>query len=987
MLIGMLILMSSDVQAYELPALVPTTEKLKETKTEHFQIIFQESLRSAVPYLVEQCEEAYQILTPIFGWYPKERIEVLFIDAFDTHNGWATTIPHNRMAIYAAGAEPGSSIFQPGNYLRRTVFHELTHILSMDMRYGYNAALSGIFGKLLPINGDPLSSLLFYFSASPVALAPTWYLEGIAIWAETEFAPPGRGKSSIPDMMFRCAVQEWDLLPYSRWHLEIPYWPYGMGAYLYGMKLIEYAYEKSTSEEPVGELTQSVAHTFMFNFNRRSVKSTGTTFKQLVRDMLQHEQEIQHKSLKRLAEVSPTIVPRLTPQEMIVYQPVFVGNRIYFSALEEEARDSLYAYNPEYKSVKKIDCARTTAAFGSLSVPPNSRFIYYTRLEIQQKDNYWYEVRRLDTESQEDTLVTDAGRYRAIDISHDYCNMVAVSMRAGTSLLVEVPLAKAGDRKEERILVRSPLQHSLSSPRYSPDGNRIVYIKGDEKGFALLVYNLQDRSSHVLHQSPHQILFPTWHPDSKSIVFSSDENGVYNLYEVSTEGARDPKPLTHVMGGVFSSSFSPDGKTIAAVAYDNKGYYLTLIPYNKQVPAGEKLPRIHGISKRKGIEKRGVDSHTLTDLQPYSSYSNIKFDYWGPWLTASYDGIEGGVGAVFSDATGYQNLRLLAGVESEYETALWTAQYTYKGFYPSVHLYAGQDQEIYPDLVKEPDGSVHDYAEEVERFGVAIDIPFINWDRRFSLLVGYQFLQRDFIEESGDESLSEKDEGSVWASLSYLDGTAFKRSNSVEDGRLLVATIEETDPALGGDLSRTRTMGEWHEYTSNPWVNNHVLKFSCNYGFGHGDRTAQGLFGLGGFVSPILSSYQGMPRSIALRGYEENFQTGERVAKVACAYRFPIFDLSRGGGSAPFYTKQVFGEIFYERGRTWDDEGEGDYLGWIESTGLELNVSLKLLRFLKIAPGLGFVYAPDRPENTHDDDDESDERYQAYVTIKGWVSF
>ncbi len=130
-----------------------------------------------------------------------------------------------------------------------------------------------------------------------------------------------------------------------------------------------------------------------------------------------------------------------------------------------------------------------------------------------------------------------------------------------------------------------------------------------------------------------------------------------------------------------------------------------------------------------------------------------------------------------------------------------------------------------------------------------------------------------------------------------------------------------------------------------------------------------------------------MPRSIALRGYEENFQTGERVAKISGAYRFPILDTSRGGGSAPLYTKQLFGEIFYETGRTWDDEGVGDDLGWIESTGLELNVSLKLLRFLKIAPGLGFVYAPDRSEDTRDNDDESDERYQIYITIKGWVNF
>lgn len=89
--------------------------------------------------------------------------------------------------------------------------------------------------------------------------------------------------------------------------------------------------------------------------------------------------------------------------------------------------------------------------------------------------------------------------------------------------------------------------------------------------------------------------------------------------------------------------------------------------------------------------------------------------------------------------------------------------------------------------MKEPDESTHDYAEEVRTVGVAADIPFIKWDRRISLQIGYQFLERDFIEKSGDDyrgktitttNLSEENEGmdlgmetgqrracSVWAAL------------------------------------------------------------------------------------------------------------------------------------------------------------------------------------------------------------------------------
>lgn len=1006
MIIGILILAiisgtTSHVHAFEAPAFMPSTERLEETKTEHFHIIFQESLQDAVPYLAAQCEQAYQDLTPVFGWYPERKIEVLFIDAFDTHNGWATTMPHNRIAVYAAGAESGSTIFQPGNYLRRTVYHELAHVLSMDIRYGYNRVLSGIFGKFFTIANDPLSLLMFFFSASPVVLAPVWYLEGIAIWAETEFAPPGRGRMSIPDMIFRSAVQENNLLPYNKWDLEIPRWPYGLGAYLYGMKLIRHISDTSSIDNPVGDLSQSLAHAFMFRFDRHSVQVVGGGIKMFVQDMLAAERQKQQENLKELKKLQPTKLPRLTSKEIIVHEPRFVGEEIYFSAQEEEERDSLYVYVPEGKETRKIAGARTTAGFGSLSVSPDGS-IYYTRLEAREKDNYWYEVRRFSPEEQTDTLVTNSGRYRAVDVSPSGLNLAAVSMRAGKSCLVEVPISGAGDQHQEKILASGALQENFSSVRYSPDGEKIAYVRGGEDGFSLLVFDRRKAASYPVFHTRRQLLFPTWAPDRKSIVFSSDENGVFNLYRISSDGKGSPVPLTHALGGVFASDFSPDGKTIAACAYDSHGYYLTLIPYEPQMWLEKKLPCIRTEWKQRKQEKKraGTKPAQLKEkiqLEPYSSLKNVQFDYWGPWLTASAKGIVGGFGAAFSDPTGYQDFQLLAGAESEYGTGIGAIQYTYKGFYPVFKIYALQNQANYPDLLRSASGTRYGYTEEIRTLGAAVDIPLIKMDRQISMQLGYKSLHRDFIKDSRDDyqgetilnkHLYEGNEGTAWVGLNYFDGTAFKRSNSVEDGRFAGVTMEKTDPGLGGSVSQTRAMGEWIEYISNPWLKNHVLRVSANFGLGGGDRTDQGLFGLGGFGSLLAAGSPGIQRGIYLRGYDENFQTGDRIAKVSCSYRFPILDLSRGvAGSMPVYFKQIFAEVFYEGGRTWDDKGIGDDKGWINAAGLEANFSLKLLRFMRIAPGLGFAFAADRPRNDSENDEGLDERFQVYVAIKAFVNF
>ena len=396
---------------------------------------------------------------------------------------------------------------------------------------------------------------------------------------------------------------------------------------------------------------------------------------------------------------------------------------------------------------------------------------------------------------------------------------------------------------------------------------------------------------------------------------------------------------------------------------------------------------------KKQTETLAAITPAYNESHPYSSFKNIQFDYWGPWLTASHSGVEGGIGAVFSDPTGYQNIRFIAGIESEYETPLGAFQYAYKGFYPTLYVHISQDQELYPYLLREAGGTFYDYAEEVLTVRTGMEIPLIRWDRFFSMQFGYQFQERNFIEKSGDyyrgqtittNNLSEKSEGAIWARLQYFDGAAFKRSNSIEDGRLVMVTTEKTDPALGGTLSQIRSLGEWNEYISNPWKKNHVLKISGLYGFGDGDRTAQGLFGLGGFESPLPLISLGMPRSVNLQAYDENFQTGDRIVKASLAYRFPIdFFYENISGSAPLFFNQIFGEIFYEGGRTWDDEDEGDDLGWLDSIGLEVNLSFKLFRFLEMAPGLGVLYAPDWSKRSSN----KNKQYQIYFTVKGSVNY
>jgi outer membrane protein assembly factor BamA len=399
-------------------------------------------------------------------------------------------------------------------------------------------------------------------------------------------------------------------------------------------------------------------------------------------------------------------------------------------------------------------------------------------------------------------------------------------------------------------------------------------------------------------------------------------------------------------------------------------------------------------SKIQSIEK--APAPKTTEVKPYNSFGTIGFDYWSPWFTASEDGVMGGFSAHFSDPAQFQNLYLVGGAESEYGTPIGALIYQYSGLYPIFTLYGLSEPETYTDLVRDDNNGYYDYDEEVRTAGISVSLPLLRVDWQSYFTLGYEVSDRSVINESADEyrgrtlvtkNLFDGTECSLWSQVNFFNGTAFGRSHSVEDGRYLAATVQWSDESLGSDIDRTRVRGDWHEYITLPWSENHVLKLEGTYAIGSGDKSAQGLFGLGGYM-PSLTPVPGLDRTILLRGYSSNYQVGDEVVKAGAAYRFPIYQRYRNvNTTSPFYIHQLFGEVFYEGGKATGGDIAGQDNKWLNAAGLELNVSTTLFRFLPISPGIGVAYAFDREDRNRRDNDDNNEKWQFYISIKTTVNF
>ena len=995
--------------------LMPINEKVLRTESAHFVYVYQQSLQPLIPDLIRSCEDAYALLTPVFNWEPRTKTAILLQDGMDEHNGGATIIPRPIIVLYAAGSAPGSSIYEPGSYLRRTVFHEFTHILTMDAQYGVDAVLSATFGHVLPLAGDPLGFILTLCSAPPGMLAPNWYLEGMSIWVETEFVGPGRGRNSLADMIMRMPVADNRLLSPAKWDLHLPEWPYGEAAYLYGMRTIEYAHEQYGAKPPErnvpGEMAQSVSRSFLFFFDRRSRQATGESFHTLAAKALEREKQRQAPRIQALKAVPLTQLDRLTPDRLQVRSPRFTadGKAVIFSGGGEAERDTLFRYDLATRGLTKLSAARTQSGVTRLAASGDRQSIYFTRLNVRDRDLMWSELMEYRPESDSVRPVTPAGRYRFPAISPDGKKLAAVRDAAARPSLIEVPLDQAGETGQERVLVTAPARGTLIDPVYTPDGKAVIYVMADDKTSQLRCVDLATRQDNLLLEWSSLIAAPAIHPSGRSLVFSSDRNGVYNLYRMDLAPGAKPEPVTHALGGMFSPDFAPDGTRLAAVAYDSRGYYLVVLDAQAIKPLAA-LPVLAPTWKSLAMNQQKVAQvgklpvEQPRDVETYRSLTAIRPDFWSPWLTAYGSDVAGGLVTSFSDPARYQSLTLLGGAEGEYGTPLGALIYQYSGLYPVFSVFGSYGPRFYPDLVTDSSGGYYNYGEEMGAAGAMITIPWDKFDRSLSLSLGYQYQDRKAIEEAADDyrgrtllttNLFEGVEGSVFGRLDFFNATAFGRSHSVEQGRAIALVAEHTATELGGDLTSTRLLGQWNEYLPSPLGANHVLKLEALCGTGSGDETAQGFYGLGGYGDIVGGASPGVPRTIGLRGYDANTEVGRDIAKAGASYRFPILRAYRGMTSTmPIYLQQLFGEVFYEGGRAWSDTPSTTSSDkWLNAAGLELNFSTTLLRFLEVAPGLGAAYAFDReprrrPASDSDDtSEEDDSKLLIYITIKGSINF
>ena len=95
-----------------------------------------------------------------------------------------------------------------------------------------------------------------------------------------------------------------------------------------------------------------------------------------------------------------------------------------------------------------------------------------------------------------------------------------------------------------------------SSPRFSPDGTRLVYSRGPNGRHQVYVYDLADGKESPVTSDKHDNIDPDFLGSGEEVVFASNRAGSFDLWAQKTAAGAEPRQLTNLSGDAVRPSCS-----------------------------------------------------------------------------------------------------------------------------------------------------------------------------------------------------------------------------------------------------------------------------------------------------------------------------------------------------------------------------------------------------------------------------------------------
>ena len=889
----------------------------------HARVHYYKGLEPIAERVADVLEGVHREMCEELGWSPSQITEVVLTDNTDSANGFASAIPYNSIHLFVTAPDDMSALGDYDDWYLELVSHEYTHILHTDNITGVPAIVNAVMGRRLVPNQNQ----------------PRWLLEGLAVVEESRHTTGGRIRSTMFDMFLRADVLDNRIVPLDQMSNSARRWPQGNIWYLYGSRFLSWIADTYGPTVLAAVARDSGAQVIPFGLNRSIRRATGRTYVDLYRGWTSWLRDTTADQMKAVEARGLREGTRITWSGMQTSHPRFVPAAARTASgyaeliYQRSGDDRAGLYRVVLDTPQRVRpgsdrlLVRTTGPSSGSFEPDGS--LIYASVDVSRRVYSFGELFRLPArttapDGMESAIqrLTVGGRAREPDVSPDGRSVVFAITHRGTGYLKIGSLSPEGSLENIRTLVPSSRFEQAYTPRYSPDGRLVAYSAWTQGGYRdiRLVDMRTGRVQSLMHDRAMDMQ-PTFSPDGRWLLYSSDRSGIANIYAYDLT-SHETFQVTNVRTGAFQPDLSPDGRTLAYVGYTSEGYDVYVMPFDPKrfLPAEpSRVERVEGprLFARNNFPKRPYNP--LPSLRPRAFALRYGPGTYGQALTIETTG---------NDAVGHHAVAGAMNIETEEPLPYAALSYVYGGLpfdyfstlFRSVAPRRGYlvgDQE--PLWLETTWGWTNGLAYtkprayDAQTYVLSYSVAHIGG----TLPVGRKL---DPYATVGRDPLRGY-VGVVRLGWSYSNAEQYLHSIGGENGFSLSASVDVGNEMTAGEFDVYAFGYDATKYTPLPWLRHHTLAVHVGGAAATGSYPRRGLYYVGGFADTRVRDliYETVFQSgYVLRGYEPVSFIGSQYHLANVEYRFPIVNVDHGISTLPVFLQRISGNAFLDYGGSFN---------------------------------------------------------------------